>query len=1058
MKRKFLNACIGTLLAAGMIIQPMAQVSAVEIPENPGLETEGQPVDEGEELQEGTELPVADVDETDTVDEDTSIPEEETGAPEEELTEEETAGDELAEETDPTGSEETGEETQISVEEIRLEQDQLELCEGETAVIQAQVLPENASAQGLLYSSDNPEVATVDETGTITCVSEGTANITVTSVENPEISACVAVTGLAMASILTEEYHFVPDSFSANTVADWKFDSDYFKSGTLEGNDLVIGDATGNGNDLILNTERVPDGSNAASFMSFSADSIFGDGETESLQMTPQGTDGSGKKVGAFFETVAEAPMNTDEFREGYTLEVILKVPQQVSAWSSVFGQKGTGKLAGMQGGEPEANGGLNISSSRELQWNPWTTNNDQIHDNPTTWSDADGIQPDKWHHVVIKNDGHSTVMIVDGIQVQRCNTFQDQVGIKTLNVNGQPGWVVGTAYWSGSDVFSEAACGDAIFKGSIQEIRMSRGVIDPSEYLVQEHVVDDRYNIPGNNDPYPDLAGKDNYTIVNIPDPQYQTQYKPEIVDAQTEWIRDNREKLNIAMALCVGDLSQDGTEREFLRADQAFSVLDEAGMPYLITDGNHDGPEFKKYFSGSRYEGDVGYQGTGPSGISSYSIIRAGSYEYLFLSLPWGNEDLAADKEWILNVLDTHRQYPTIVFSHFNQDIDTFVKPYDQVFMTVRGHITDRWVSSFKNNAGHDVIDVVTNYQFDLYGGNGWLSTMEFDESANTISFRCYSPWVEKKMKILNGELENNGILLSDEMQLFPFDKLCNMKKETDNTVVSINFKERFPEGTGVSMEDLNLKAVALKEKIDTAANLLDTANRLQYTQEDIAALETPLETARQLYAQYEAVTSVTQPDVIASLAEQMGASVDEMTAAIAQFQGAAKPVTEISITGGDFAMNVGESKQVTATVKPDNAVTKAVAWASSNEGVATVDNNGNVKALKEGIALISASTTDGSNLTAYALVTVNQPAKGVVISKDKAELKVGDKLQLTAKITEGTNQEIVWVSSDPQVASVDQLGMVTALKAGKTEIAAVAADGQGAGMCRDCDRKGR
>src|SRR5699024_7468884 len=161
--------------------------------------------------------------------------------------------------------------------------------------------------------------------------------------------------------------------------------------------------------------------------------------------------------------------------------------------------------------------------------------------------------------------------------------------GIKTLNVNGQPGWVVGTAYWSGSDVFSEAACGDAIFKGSIQEIRMSRGVIDPSEYLVQEHVVDDRYNIPGNNDPYPDLAGKDNYTIVNIPDPQYQTQYKPEIVDAQTEWIRDNREKLNIAMALCVGDLSQDGTEREFLRADQAFSVLDEAGMPYLITDGNH-------------------------------------------------------------------------------------------------------------------------------------------------------------------------------------------------------------------------------------------------------------------------------------------------------------------------------------------------------------------------------------------------------------------------------------------------------------------------------------
>ena len=166
---------------------------------------------------------------------------------------------------------------------------------------------------------------------------------------------------------------------------------------------------------------------------------------------------------------------------EGYTIEAIIKVPYNVSAWSSVFGQKGTGKLAGMQGGEPESNGGLNISGSRELQWNPWTTNNAEIKDNPTTWSDAGGIQPDKWHHIVIKNNGHSTVMIVDGIQVQRCNTFQKQVGIQSLNVGGEKGWVVGTAYWSEAENFSESACGDAIFKGSIQEIRMSRGVIDQS-------------------------------------------------------------------------------------------------------------------------------------------------------------------------------------------------------------------------------------------------------------------------------------------------------------------------------------------------------------------------------------------------------------------------------------------------------------------------------------------------------------------------------------------------------------------------------------------------
>ena len=439
--------------------------------------------------------------------------------------------------------------------------------------------------------------------------------------------------------VMAEGNDFIPDSVSPNIVVDWKFDSDYFKSGSLATNDLVIWDVSGNGNNLQLNTQRVPQGQNAASYMSFGIDSISGAAETESLQMGPSS---GNKKEGAFFETVTEAPMNEEEFTEGYTIEAIIKVPYNVSTWSSVFGQKGTGKLAGMQGGEPESNGGLNISGSRELQWNPWTTNNAEIKDNPTTWSDAGGIQPDKWHHIVIKNNGHSTVMIVDGIQVQRCNTFQKQVGIQSLNVGGEKGWVVGTAYWSEAESFSESACGDAIFKGSIQEIRMSRGVIDPSEYLVQEHVVDDRYNIAGNNDPYEDLAGENNYTFVNIPDPQYQTQYKPEILDAQMEWIRDNRERLNTAMAICVGDVTQDDTEREYQLADQAFRILDEANMPYLVTDGNHDGERFKEYFSGSRYEGDLGYQGTGPSGISSYSIIRAGSYEYLFLSLPWEATDL--------------------------------------------------------------------------------------------------------------------------------------------------------------------------------------------------------------------------------------------------------------------------------------------------------------------------------------------------------------------------------------------------------------------------------
>lgn len=580
---------------------------------------------------------------------------------------------------------------------------------------------------------------------------------------------------------------------AAGVRADWKFDTRYFKSGSLEENNLIITDASGNGNDLKLNVERVPQGETASAYMAFQADNIFGDKETESLWMTPLNVK-DGKKTGAFFETVAEAPINEEEFRDGYTMEVILKLPAQICEWSSVFGQKGTGKIAGMQGGEPESNGGLNVSESGEMQWNPWTCNNSEDLGNPTTWSDAGGVQYEKWHYVVIKNDGCGTVMSVDGIPVQRNNMFQQQTGIKTLNTGDQKGWSVGTSYWSEAEEFSEQTCGDAIFRGFLQEIRISAGILSPSEYLVKECTVDDRYFIPGDQSAYPELAGKSNYTIANIPDPQYQTQYKPEIVDAQMEWIRDNREKYNIAMTLCVGDLSQDGTEREYQRAVQSFSILDQEQIPYLVTDGNHDNSSYKKYFSRERYQHMESYRETGPSGISSYSVIPAGSYEYLFLSLPWDPEDLAADKEWVLNVLKTHPENPTIIFSHFNEEPEIYVKPFDQVFMTVRGHIEDRWVDTFENDYGHTVIDVVTNYQFDLYGGNGWMSTMEFDEENQKILFHCYSPWVEKKMKILRGEIPNQGILLPDEMQLFPFDKLCNRMKETDNTEVAIDFRKRF------------------------------------------------------------------------------------------------------------------------------------------------------------------------------------------------------------------------------------------------------------------------
>ena len=74
-----------------------------------------------------------------------------------------------------------------------------------------------------------------------------------------------------------------------------------------------------------------------------------------------------------------------------------------------------------------------------------------------------------------------------------------------------------------------------------------------------------------------------------------------------------------------------------------------------------------------------------------------------------------------------------------------------------------------------------------------------------------------------------------------------------------------------------------------------------------------------------------------------------------------------------------------QLTATVMPEDAGDKSVAWSSGNSKVATVDGSGLVTAVAAGTAIIRATTNDGSNLTAECQVTVTSlKATGISIDR--------------------------------------------------------------------------
>lgn len=97
--------------------------------------------------------------------------------------------------------------------------------------------------------------------------------------------------------------------------------------------------------------------------------------------------------------------------------------------------------------------------------------------------------------------------------------------------------------------------------------------------------------------------------------------------------------------------------------------------------------------------------------------------------------------------------------------------------------------------------------------------------------------------------------------------------------------------------------------------------------------------------------------------------------------------EPVTRITLNKTALTMDAQETQTLTVTIKPTNATIQTVQWSSSNEAVATVDENGVVTAVGKGTAKITASATDGSGISASCTVTVTGD---YIIAESIAELQ--------------------------------------------------------------------
>ncbi len=152
-----------------------------------------------------------------------------------------------------------------------------------------------------------------------------------------------------------------------------------------------------------------------------------------------------------------------------------------------------------------------------------------------------------------------------------------------------------------------------------------------------------------------------------------------------------------------------------------------------------------------------------------------------------------------------------------------------------------------------------------------------------------------------------------------------------------------------------------------------------------------------------------------------------------------------TSISLTNTELLMIKGDTAELIGIVRPDNATDKTITWTSSDESIATVDNNGIVTAIQQGFATITASTSNGMVATCAVTVTII-PVESISLNKNKLELTVEDTETLIATITpdNATDKTVTWKSSNREVATVSENGLVTAIGVGTAIIYASSSNG--------------
>ena len=157
--------------------------------------------------------------------------------------------------------------------------------------------------------------------------------------------------------------------------------------------------------------------------------------------------------------------------------------------------------------------------------------------------------------------------------------------------------------------------------------------------------------------------------------------------------------------------------------------------------------------------------------------------------------------------------------------------------------------------------------------------------------------------------------------------------------------------------------------------------------------------------------------------------------------------KPIETIILNKTDITLTKGTSETLQAIINPsDTTDDKTLKWTSSNPDVATVDNTGKVTAVGGGTATITVKSQNGKE--ASCEVKVTSKIESISLNKSNITLSKGTSETLKATINPSDTTDdktLKWTSSNPNIATVDNTGKVTAVGGGTATITVKSQNGK-------------